>query len=80
LGWADEQTFEFLSHAEWAWHSRQGETDAAGRLTFWQNTLVALWTPAGQGAFFRFILMIDRTSRIFSLALQSLDPFRLHTQ
>jgi lambda family phage portal protein len=79
LGWTDEESREFQAQAEWAWHIWQGESDAAGRLTFWQNTLVALRTLLVKGEFFRLPLMIDAPGRTFSLALQSVDPLRVYT-
>ncbi len=79
LGWNEDQAGEFQAQAEWAWHIWQSESDAAGRLSFWQNCLVALRTMLIKGEFFRIPLMINRPGRIFSLALQGVDPLRVYT-
>ncbi|CCK81206.1 phage portal protein [Desulfobacula toluolica] len=79
LGWNEVQSREFQTQAEWAWHIWQQESDAAGRLSFWQNCLVAIRTMLIKGEFFRIPLMINRPGRVFSLALQAVDPLRVYT-
>ena len=79
LGWDDQQTRDFQSQAEWAWYIWQSESDAAGRISFWQNCLVAIRSLLIKGEFFRIPLMINRSGRTFSLALQSVDPIRVYT-
>ena len=79
LGWTEDQTRKFQTQAEWAWHIWQQECDAAGRLAFWQNSLVAIRTLLIKGEFFRIPLMVSRPGKVFSLVLQSIDPLRIYT-
>lgn len=79
LGWSDDQIKNFQEQAEWAWHIWQAESDVAGRLAFWMNSLVGLRTMLIKGEFFRIPLMVKHPDQIFSLALQSVDPLRIYT-
>jgi len=79
LGWDEQQTRDFQAQAEWAWHIWQSESDAAGRLSFWQNCLVAVRSLLIKGEFFRIPLMVKRPGKVFSLAIQAIDPIRVYT-
>ncbi|NOX35897.1 MAG: phage portal protein [Deltaproteobacteria bacterium] len=79
LGWSEKQVRDFQTQAEWAWHIWQQKCDAAGRLAFWQNCLVAVRTLLVKGEFFRIPLMVTRPGKIFSFVLQSVDPLRIYT-
>jgi lambda family phage portal protein len=79
LGWTDEQSRDFQVQAEWAWEIFEQESDAAGKLSFWQDCLVGIRTFLVRGEFFRVPVMARRPGKVFSLALQRVDPSRVYT-
>jgi len=79
LNWTPDQVKDFQTQAEWAWHIWQDDSDAAGRLKFWQNCLVAVRTMLVKGEFFRIPIMTNYPNQKFSMKLQSVDPLRVYT-
>jgi len=80
LGWAPEAARAYARSAEFAFGLWAAQGDARGRLaTFGMQQLLVCYNLFIRGEFFRQPVMLDETGRIFSLALQPVDPMRVVT-
>ena len=79
LGWDPETTSIFQRQQELAWTLWTKEADAKGRLQFWELELLSVYNFLMKGEFFRQPVMIDEPHRLFSLAIQTIDPERIQT-
>jgi len=79
LGWDTETTSIFQQQQELAWNLWTKEADAKGRLQFWELELLSVYNFLMKGEFFRQPVMLDEPHRLFSLAIQTIDPERIQT-
>ncbi len=79
LGWNSETTSLFQRQQELAWTLWAKEADAKGRLQFWELELLSVYNFLMKGEFFRQPVMLDEPHRLFSLAIQTIDPERIQT-
>ncbi len=79
LGWDSETTSTFQRQQELAWNLWTKEADAKGRLQFWELELLSVYNLLMKGEFFRQPVMLDEPHRLFSLAIQTIDPERIQT-
>lgn len=79
LGWDSDTASEFQQQQELAWNLWTKEADAKGRLQFWELELLSVYNLLMKGEFFRQPVMINEPHRLFSLAIQTIDPERIQT-
>jgi len=79
LGISEEQAAEVAEQAEWAFWQWSREADAEGADHFSDLQYLTVRNMVGRGEYVNLPVRLNDPNRIFSLAIQVLDPRRLRT-